>query len=80
MSWTNSDTIKRHLEAFTVDALEVQFHPVRLVAGESHQLPHAPLASGSVLVQAMLSAAPGGPSSQSSRPMWRRKKSRFPWR
>lgn len=61
MSWTDADTIKRHLQAFAIDALTVRFHPVRLEGIDPVQLPHATLASGSVALFAMQEAAPTGP-------------------
>jgi hypothetical protein len=61
MGWTDATTVKLHLQAFSVDALAVPFHPVVFEGTEAVQLPHNTLAEGSVRVHAMLADNPVGP-------------------
>jgi len=61
MAWTDADTIKLHLQAFSVDSLEVRFLPYVLSGTDAIQLPHGTLSSGSVRVYALLVTDPAGP-------------------
>ncbi len=61
MSWTDADTIKIHLQSFTVDSLTVKVLSLTLEGVTQQQLPHNTLLSGSVRVASQLAADPTGP-------------------
>lgn len=61
MSWTDATTVKLHLQAFSVDSLDVRFLPIILSGTDVVQLPHNTLADGSFTLHSMLAAEPSGP-------------------
>lgn len=61
MSWTDVDTLKTHLQAFSADALSVRFRSLRLAGSDPVQLPHSLLVAGSVTVHGCLAVSPTGP-------------------
>ncbi|MFH0881662.1 MAG: hypothetical protein V2A56_01650 [bacterium] len=61
MAWTDATTIKLHLQALSVDSLEVRFLPFVLSGASAIQLPHGTLSPGSVRVYALHVTDPAGP-------------------
>jgi|GEM_PF-1923960 len=61
MSWTDVTTIRIHLQALGVDAIRVDYHPLRVEGGLAVQLPHASLAADSLRLYAQFQASPSGP-------------------
>lgn len=61
MSWTDADTIRVHLQALSVDALTVRFHPFQIAGTAAIQLPHAVLAREAVNLYRIVATYPTGP-------------------